>query len=689
VSDGSNRSNRIETCYYSNDFIMDIRQQLPSSVTIVGSAALLFLIQPIVAKNLLPRFGGSAGVWVTCTMFFQFVLLLGYLYSFWITKYPSPTVRTLIHLSLVAVSLSVLPVGPHVEWTSGNPTVSILLILASSVGLPFLVLSTTSPLVQSWYAGSRQTHLPYWLFALSNTACILALLAYPLAVEPTLTVPIQLRCWSIGYLVVVLLVATGAISNRAWTFEDDLGTRQHSRLPDKAFASRTLLWIILAACASALWLAVSNYLSQEVAAIPFLWVLPLTLYLLSFVICFGWDGWYRAAIFRWLLPAAWIGIGWRIGLSRTTGDLRVDMAVLLIALFILCLFCHGELARIKPAPRQRLAFFYLMTATGGALGGIFVGLAAPALFSSYLELPIAVVATMFLSLVLIYRVASRGQLIRLGALAIAAFVAASSFHGKAARVAIGRNFYGTLQISDSGEGDLAIRTLYNGRTVHGVQFLAPSRRRTPTTYYGLGSGIGLLFAGSEIPQRRVAIIGLGAGTLAAYGRKGDFFRFYEINPAVIQAASANFHFLADSAAAIDVVKGDGRLRLEQEPSQSFDLIVLDAFSDDAIPIHLLTREAFQAYFARLRGGSALAVHVTNSYLDLNPVVESLAGALRKRVVRIHSPADPKQHIFAADWVVVSDWSAATEKLQSYANPVRLKRGPLWTDEYSNLFRVWR
>jgi len=215
------------------------------------------------------------------------------------------------------------------------------------------------------------------------------------------------------------------------------------------------------------------------------------------------------------------------------------------------------------------------------------------------------------------------------------------------------------------------------------------RRRTPTAYYGLRSGIGLLFEGSEIAKRRVAIIGLGAGTLAAYGRKGDFFRFYEINPAVIQAASANFHFLADSAAAIDVVHGDGRLRLEQEPSQSFDLIVLDAFSDDAIPVHLLTREAFQSYFARLRRGSALAVHVTNSYLDLNPVVESLAGALRKGVVRIHSPADAEQQTFAADWVVVSDWSAITEKLRSYADPARLKRGPLWTDEYSNLFQVWR
>jgi spermidine synthase len=225
--------------------------------------------------------------------------------------------------------------------------------------------------------------------------------------------------------------------------------------------------------------------------------------------------------------------------------------------------------------------------------------------------------------------------------------------------------------------------------VHGVQFLSPLRRRTPTAYYGTQSGIGLLFGASEVQNCRVAIIGLGAGTLAAYGRKGDIFSFYEINPAIIRAASANFHFLADSAATIDVVNGDGRLRLAQEPSHSFDLIVLDAFSDDAIPVHLLTREAFQEYFARLRDGSALAVHVTNSYLDLNPLVESLAGALRKGVVRIHSLADPKQETLAADWVVVSEGNAPSERLQSYADPGRPKRGPLWTDEYSSLFQLWR
>jgi len=664
-------------------------QQLPSSVTIAASAALLFVIQPIVAKNLLPRFGGSAGVWVTCAMFFQVMVLLGYLYTYWITRFPGPAVRTVVHLSLVVVSLSVLPLRTPAAWTAGNPTLSLLLGLALSVGLPFFVLSTTSPLVQSWYAGLRGAYLPYWLFALSNSACLLALLAYPLAVEPMLTASAQLRFWSAGYLFVALLITMAAIANRARTFEGEPATRQAGLAPGKASLSRSFLWIVLAACPSALWLAVANYLSQEVAAIPFLWVLALTLYLLSFVVCFGWEGWYRPALFRWLLPVAWIGIGWRIGLSRAIGELRVDIAVLLAALFILCLFCHGELARTKPAPRRQLPFFYLMAATGGAVGGIFVALVAPAVFSSYLELPVSLVATMLLSLHLIYGIASRGQLIRWGAVATAAFVAASAFHGEAARVARVRNFYGTLQIRDSGEGDRAIRTLYNGRTAHGVEFLSAPRRHSPTAYYGPRSGVGLLLAAAGKPNRRVAIVGLGAGTLAAYGRAGDLFRFYEINPAVIQAASANFHFLGDSAAAVDVAQGDGRLRLEQEPPQSFDLIVLDAFSDDAIPVHLLTREAFQVYFARLCRESALAVHITNSYLDLNPVVESLAAAMGKSVVHIHSAADPGEQTFAADWDIVSGWSTTIEKLQRFADPARPKPGPLWTDEYSNLFQVWR
>ena len=667
---------------------MDIKR-LASSVTIVLSAALLFVIQPMVAKTLLPRFGGSAGVWITSMMFFQIVLLLGYLYSYWITRYPGPRVRTAVHLGLLAVSLWALPLRLAVEGSSFHPVAAILLVLASTVGLPFLLLSTTNSLVQSWYTRAGEARLPYGFFALSNIACVLALLAFPFVIEPSLTTSAQLRWWSAGYAILVLLIAAGAIHNRDWIYADQAAGEPAGDTTRAASSNRPWLWIALTACASTLWLAVANYLSQEVAAIPLLWVLPLTLYLLSFVLCFGWPGWYRPAVFRWLLPVAWLAVGSRTGLIGTAGNPSIDIPIMLAALFVLCLFCHGELARTRPIERQGLAFFYLMAAAGGALGGIVVGLAAPAIFSSYLELPIGVVASVFLALVLVYGLTSRVRLLRLGVVAVAAFVVAANIRGDATSVVRERNFYGTLQIRDRGEGASASRTLYNGRTAHGVEFLSPERWRIPTAYYGTESGVGLLFHALEIPNRRVAMVGLGVGTLAAYGHPGDFFRFYEINPAVIAAASADFHFLAGSAATIDVVAGDGRLRLTGEPPHSFDAIVLDAFSDDAIPVHLLTREAFQLYFTQLRAAGTLAIHVSNRYLDLNPVVETLAGAFHKRVLRIHSPADAEQGTFMADWAIVSDSSETIEKLRRFADPGPGKSGPLWTDEYSNLPQVWR
>lgn len=664
---------------------MNIRQ-LPGVAAIAASGALLFAIEPMAAKTLLPAFGGSAGVWVASMMFFQLVLLLGYLYAFCLTRYVSGRVRMAIHFLLLAGSLAVLPVRPVVSAALANPTLAVLATLATSVGPPFFVLSTANPMVQSWCAAPRGMKLPYWLFAVSNLACLAALLAYPLAIEPAAAVSTQLRWWSGAYAAAVVLVALAAVQNHAWAEE---AASKPAEAGFEAAVNRPWLWIVLAASPSALWMAVANYLSQEVAPIPFLWVLPLAIYLLSFVLCFGWEGCYKPVVFRWLLPAAWIAIGWRIGWAGTARDLAVDIPVMLTGLAVLCLFCHGELVHAKPVGRRDLGFFYLMVAGGGAAGGIFVGVVAPLVFSTYLELPLAIVSTIFLALILIYGVTARARLIRLGTLGVAAFVVGSSFHAGTTRVAAARNFYGTLEIRDGGEGERAVRMLYSGRTMHGLQFLAASRRRVPGAYYGLESGAGRVLEAVEGANRRVAIVGLGAGTLAVYGRKGDLFRFYEINPAVMESARRNFTFLADSQAAIDVVNGDGRLRLEREPEGSLDLIVLDAFSGDAIPVHLLTREAFRMYFARLRAGCLLAIHITNRYLDLNPVVEALAKATGKEVLRIHSAADAEQQTLAADWAVVGDGNGAMERLRRYADGTAVRSAPMWTDEYSNLFQVWR
>ncbi len=434
----------------------------------------------------------------------------------------------------------------------------------------------------------------------------------------------------------------------------------------------------LAACASSLWLAVANHLSQEVAAIPFLWVLPLGLYLLSFILCFDRAGWYRPRVYRWILPAAWITMGLRLAFPGSIAGFEWELVLFSAALFVCCMFCHGELARLKPEPRHGLTFFYLSIAAGGASGAVFVGLVAPHIFNSYLELPVGVVACVILGQALLYGYKPR-HLARLAVVAALAFAVATRLTAPAGTLLRLRNFYGALRVIDSGTGSTAVRALYNGTILHGLQFLSSQQSRLPTTYYGPHSGAGLLLDSHRIPNRRAGFIGLGVGTLATYGRAGDYFRFYELNPAVIQIASTDFQFLKQSAAATEVVAGDGRLALEREPPQNFDVLVLDAFSGDSIPVHLLTKQAFEVYFRHLRPGGVVAVHVTNRYLDLAPVVEALAGALQKQVRLIHSEADPPSGIYAADWSLVAD-------NLDHPNPITRKLPP-WTDDYSNLFRI--
>ncbi len=650
------------------------------AVSVAFSSALLFVVQPVMAKSLLPQFGGSAGVWIACMLFFQVTLLLGYLYSFCLTRYLGVRAQALVHCGVLTLSVIALPLKPRLEVHAGSPTAAILFSLAWSVGLPYFALSATSPLLQSWLA-LRGRHFPYRLFALSNAASLLALLAYPVAIEPFFSTRLQMAWWSGGYAALLLLLAVVADANL-------LRTRPADGPRPMVSGRRPWLWIALAACASTLWLAVANYLGQQVAAMPFLWIVPMAVYLLSFILCFEADGWYKPALFRWLMPIAWIAIGSRIALEGSAGGLQWEIPVFSAALFVCCMFCHGELARSKPAPQDGLAFFYLMVASGGALGGVFVGLIAPNLFPTFLELPIGVTASVLLALYFLFGYRSSRRLIRLGVVAALALVASTQYHAER-RVVRTRNFYGALQIRDSGDGDSAVRALYSGRTIHGLEFLSPALRRTPTTYYGVQSGAGLALASWRAANRRVAIVGLGAGTLATYGRSGDFFRFFEINPAVIRAAAESFDFLRDSAAANDVVPGDGRLMLDREPPHSFDIVVLDAFSDDAVPVHLLTRQAFEMYFDRLRPGGLLLIHLTNRYLDLSAEVAALAAGLGKAVLRIHSMPDAAQATEPADWAIVAGDGADLAALRPYAQPPSTRKVRPWTDEYSSLFQLWK
>jgi spermidine synthase len=656
------------------------------ATAIALSAALLFVIEPVAAKALLPYFGGSAGVWIACVLFFQVTLLLGYLYTYVLTRTLPAKAQAAVHVALLAAAARLLPWHPPAARAAGNPSLAIVFILAASIGLPFFALCTTSPLLQSWYSHSGGTHsaarFPYRLFALSNAASLVALLAYPVGIEPLLTLSHQFLGWSAGFLIFAVLGAVCA-----------LGTgRTPATVDEKASGDspqRPLLWIGLAACAATLWPAVSNHLSQEVAAIPFLWVEPLSIYLLSFILCFDGRGWYNPRLYRVLLPLACVTFAWR--LQGATGGIALELPAIGAALFVCCMFCHGELARLKPEPKQGLAFFYLMLALGGALGAVFVGLFAPNVFSSYLELPIGVAACFVLSLPLLYGRVSPRQLVRLALVATVAFVVASRFAAGREDLVRTRNFYGTLQIVDTGDGDDRIRSLYNGKILHGIQYQNPSRSRTAIAYYPPDSGIGLAMRWLPHSQPwRVRVVGLGTGTLALYGRSGDSFGFYDINPAVIDVAWRYFHYLGESAAQIDTVQIDGRLGLQHEAAHSLNMIALDAFSGDSIPVHLLTREAFQMYFDRLAPGGVVVIHVTNRYLDIASVVAALAVDLRKPLIVVHNPQDPQRHIHAADWAVLAANRDDIATLEPFNN-TRLAphKAPVWTDDYSNLFEILR
>ncbi len=648
--------------------------------TIFAGALLLFLVQPMMARTILPWFGGSAGVWTMSMLFFQVLLLAGYWYAHQVVRLPARG-QAVLHAALLAVSLALLPVIPASRWKPADPSApgtDILLLLAATVGLPYFLLSTTSPLLQSWYA-RESGGSPYRLYAVSNFASLAALLAYPVVIEPALRLRTQLAIWSAAYAGFALLCGASALAA--------LGRKQPALKRHRAPWRSCLLWMTLAACPSALWLGTANQVSQSVAPIPFIWILPLSLYLLTLVLCFEREGWYRRGAFRLLAPAGVLAMS--VGVARQWNmPLQWTVLLLLAGLFLLSMFCHGELARRKPEPEQ-LTSFYLMVALGGALGGFFVAVAAPRLLNAYLELQIALVLCVLLQIRLLYGFVRTALLVRLSVVAVMALWLALWLRGTLSEASLSaRNFYGAVQVAE-GKGPDALRVLYHGSIIHGSQFVAPERTRTATTYYGPASGVALALDHGGDEPRRVGLIGLGPGTLAAYGRPGDIFRFYEINPLVVEIARRHFRYLAECPARTELVLGDGRLALERESPQNFDVLVVDAFSGDSIPVHLLTREAFELYFRHLKPEGTLAVHLTNRYIDLAPVVNALAGTFGKTSHVVHSLGDGST-TFSAIWAMITGDAVLEETIAAAALPTRpTRRAPVWTDDYSNPFRLLR
>jgi len=677
------------------------------ALTIVVSAFLLFQVQPVIAKIILPWFGGSAAVWTVCMLFFQMALLLGYLYAHALVRYLKPRTQMLVHAGLLLVSALALPVYPNASWkplSGDEPTLRILGLLAATVGLPYFLLSTTGPLLQAWYARRFQGAMPYRLYALSNAGSMFALLSYPVLFEPVFTTHQQAWMWSAAYGVFVVLCGGLAVlvgpGARGQGPGEEAAAEDTDAVPPSA--KQYFMWLLLPAVASLLLLAITNHLSQNVAAIPFLWVLPLSIYLLTFILCFEGSGWYRRNPYLQLLAVALGAMAYALSVDSTGSvPIRVMVPLFAMGLFTCCMVCHGELARLKPDPRY-LTHFYVMIAAGGALGGLLVGLLAPHLFNAIYEMPLGLVACAALVLWVLRQDAELKWFQRwrqpapivaaVLTLALAVFVGLQIRDSVRGSRELVRNFYGGLKVRDSGPATQldATRTLTNGTINHGEQFLNPARRDQPTTYYGPDTGVGLAIREKgKAGAIRVGVIGLGTGTLAAYGRLGDYYRFYEINPLVLRLAHTEFSFLPDCRAKVDVAMGDARLSLERESPENFDVLAVDAFSSDSIPVHLLTLEAMLLYFSHLRPDGVLAVHISNRYLDLEPVLAGETRATGKLARVVDTDDDDTQDVFGATWVLITSPANGFhgEELTNSTAIESKRTVRLWTDDYSNLFRI--
>ncbi len=772
------------------------------ALTIFTGAFLLFLVQPLIGKYILPWFGGGPGVWTTCMLFFQVMLVGGYAYAHGVSRWLTPRRQVIAQLALLAASLAALPIIPPDAWkpsASHGPMLRILALLAATIALPYLALSSTGPLMQHWFALSCPGKSPYRLFALSNAGSLIALLGYPFYFESHFTRQTQARLWGAGLVLYALFTAlagwrlwrgarprhdgSAVIPDRpGWTSVSDhkdpapdakqMNTASAEECPTAQRADenaraprgwlRGLLWLLLPACASALLLAATNKLCLDVAVVPFLWVLPLAIYLLSFIVAFDSPRWYARFPFTLALILALGAFCWAM---ESGADWPVWRQALTygLALFVCCVVCHGELYRLRPPP-ERLTAFYLLISIGGALGGLFVGVVAPAVFTDYYELhctlllcgvlfcvaasldrnvsearvwawlgrilPLLAVAGLdrwlahvqagaqlnrhfvagarwglwlFLAALIVRWAVRRGSpgsrtpaflWLGLGVCAMAAFLWTNARQADPDVTHKSRNFYGVLTVFNYRQTapESHHYMLQHGRITHGLQFTDPDQSRWATTYFGQETGVGIAMRSLPQGPKKVGIVGLGTGTLAVYGLAGDTFRFYEINPMVEQIARSPFTYLSDCPARVEVARGDARLVMEREPAQGFDLLILDAFSSDSVPVHLLTSEAMALYGRHLKPGGILAVHISNHYLDLEPVVRKLAGHFHYHAALIdYEEYDEAWWVYSASWMLLSKDPGMLDLplVKQAASTLKPLKGDaqLWTDDFASLFPI--
>lgn len=673
------------------------------AVVVILSAFLLFQVQPLIGKCILPWFGGTPAVWTTCMLVFQLLLFGGYAYAHLTAKCLSPRGQAWLHIGLLMTALCTLPIIPDASWKPAGedaPALRIVLLLVATIGLPYFILSSTSPLVQSWFSRTHAGQTPYRLYSLSNVGSLLALLSYPFVVEPSLATDSQASLWSWAFAVFAALCAWGAVRMFLATPTE---TREPSQTDPVPVAQPswglTTQWFGLAMTASILLLATTNQVCLDVAVVPFLWVIPLALYLLTFILCFESERWYSR---RYYTVTAVVLLLAAINMIRLGSEVSIllQIATYFGMMFSCCMVCHGELAAIKPHPRYLTAYFLTISA-GGAAGGLFVGLLAPMLFVSYNEFYFGIFCFMFLYITLRLREDSfhwplpnwTCPLAVAGLILIVLGLLVQAGRHTTGNIAVSRNFYGVLRVLRASEpqSDEPMLQLAHGRITHGSQFVAVEKQHIPTAYYAESTGIGKLLASFDANEpRHIGVVGLGIGTLAAYGRSGDRIRMYEINPQVIELAREHFSFLRDCAAEQTIITGDARLSLEFEPPQQFDVLVLDAFSGDAIPVHLLTSEAVQVYLKHLKPNGILACHISNLHFNLKPVLAGLAAEQGMSVAFHSNQPDAQTAALAASWAMLArspECLAQALPSPSEATTPPVGRPIVWTDNRSNLLQV--
>ena len=676
------------------------------AINIFLGAFLLFLVEPMAARQLLPVLGGSAAVWITCLVFFQAALLAGYSYAH------AFRVRTYwkAHIGLLAAAALEAGVWSYanldVREVSDHPTWAVFKALGLWIGVPFIALAATSPLLQLWWAQMEGGPIPYRMYALSNLASLLALGLYPSVVEPYFTLHAQRALWFWLFIGFVILSAQLTLKVRAQRpralQEQPVRVAENEATLPKATIGQKLLWFFLPMGAAMQLSAGTSYLTANVAAIPLLWILPLSAYLISIILAFQFGARIPRAVLGRFLIVVLGSLGYALSNVDVSWPLWVSLSIFLLEIFLAGLFCHCEAVIRQPARASESTLFYLLFAAGGAAGSFFIGIAFPLLFSFNYDLPITVVVTAFLALAVTWKTEWNQRLLWGVAcvMLIVLLILVRIAFQRDTTVAV-RNFYGSLRVKQTlTYPGFTKRTLMNGIIEHGTQvFGNDAIRKTPTTYYAPDSGAGLSIRfccpgpDPNTPRpRNVGVIGLGAGTVAAYGRTGDHFRFYEINPAVVPIARNVFTYIRDSGAQVEIIEGDARSSLAHSAPQNFDVLIVDAFSGDAIPIHLLTREALDLYRRHLAPGGILAFHISNRHVSLEPAIAILAASAGMQARHVYSLQNDRLGEYTATWMLVTDNADffLQPELVAHAFVPETKPGlRLWTDDYSALLPLLR